>query len=178
MVLFAYRVIDVYCDWCCWYDMATKKSLADWKSSVRANIILVLTCLCSTYFILKFLYGICCECCKEKSANSDEMKVFWAKLNFSVVEVLANFFQAVIADSSIKDVACLDRTICTFAACCCIGGVLQFLSFVNNRYQGVVNQCDDYCNSKYVNILGLIISVLLFAPLMDFFVQAKNVNFC
>ena len=175
IILFAYRVIDVYCDWRCWYDMATQKSLADWKS---AYSILLLTCLCSTYFILKFLYDTCCECCEQKSANSDEMKVFWAKLNFSLVEVLANFFQAVIADFSIKDTTCLDRTIGAFAGCCCIGGVLQFCTFLNHCYQGVVNQSNDYCNRKCVNILGLIISVILFLPLIDIFVHATNVKFC
>ena len=175
IILFAYRVFDVSCDWYCWYDMTTKKSLADWKSS-SADRILFFTCLCTTYFILKFLYGTCCECRKEKSANSEQ--VFWAKLNFSLVEVLANLFQAVIADSSMKDATCLNGTICTFAGCCCMGGVLQFVSFLTNCCQGGVNQCDDHCNNKCVNIVGLFISVLLFPPLMDFFVHAANVKFC
>ena len=172
MSLLVYHVFDVLCDWCCLYDVMMKKSLNDF------NAMLLVTCLCSTFFTLKFLYGTCCNCCQADSLDTDGRKVFLAELNFSLVEVLANGFQIVFADSNIEEGKCVDVEIWIFALICCLGGFMQLFSFGKNL-RGCQEEGNQYYqNNKCVNICGLIIACLALLGSFAFFAHATNLQFC
>ena len=141
-VLTIYRIIDLCCDWYCYFHM---------KNSERKDMMLA-TCVFSTVFNV-------CYLCRAMFITCSNGKINLPELNFNVVEVIINVIQTFlggeIISSSISK-GCSDSMSMDFRfeVCCCFGSVLQLLCFFKNccGCHGKRKQSDF---DKIVNVIGL-----------------------